>query len=130
MGKDSGDCRYALGKHRAFLTKKSRALRSIPQGASQKWLVPLASLFAPEKFHFSARLFKKSGGSPRGKGLPPFPSYKENTYSAEVQIALTLRNSSSIVKMRRFAADGGWRVLSYEAGMEGLASIRATGDAA
>ena len=62
---------------------------------------------------------QKSGGSPRGKGLPPFPSYKENTYSAEVQIALTLRNSSSIVKMRRFAADGGWRVLSYEAGMEG-----------
>ena len=93
-------------------------------------LVPLLLLFAPEKFHFSGRLFKKGGESPPGKGLPPFSSYKDNTFSAEIQIALTLRNSSSIVKMRRFAADGGWRVLSYEAGMEGLASIRATGDAA
>ena len=82
-------------------------------------MVPLASLFAPEKFHFSARLFKKSGGSPRGKGLPPFSSYKDNTFSAEIQIALTLRNTPSDIHLQRFAADELWRVLYYEAHAEG-----------
>ena len=53
---------------------------------------------------------------PLRKGLPPLSSYKDNTFSAEIQIALTLRNTSLIVNLRRFAAARVGRVLYYEGG--------------
>ena len=40
--------------------------------------------------------------------------YKYTTFFAEIQIPLTFRNTLATVKMRRFAADGSWRVLYYE----------------
>ena len=41
--------------------------------------------------------------------------YKYTTFFAEIQIALTFRNTHRIVKMQRFAADGVSPVLYYEA---------------
>ena len=41
--------------------------------------------------------------------------YKDTTFRREIQIALTFRNTPRNVKMQRFAADGGWLVLYYEA---------------
>ena len=41
--------------------------------------------------------------------------YKDTTFFAEIQIALTFRNTPRNVKMQRFAADGVGQVLYYEA---------------
>ena len=49
--------------------------------------------------------------------------YKYTTFFAEIQIPLTFRNTLATVKMRRFAADEGWRVLYYEERMEGRAVL-------
>ena len=40
---------------------------------------------------------------------------------------LTFRNTLATVKMRRFAADGSWRVLYYEERMEGSAVLATIG---
>ena len=45
--------------------------------------------------------------------------YKYTTISREKQIALTFRNTSQLLKMQRFPADGVWRVLYCEAHLEG-----------
>ena len=45
--------------------------------------------------------------------------YKYTTFFAEIQIPLTFRNTLTTVKMRRFAADGVWRVLYYEERRDG-----------
>ena len=52
-------------------------------------------------------------------GLSPLRCYKDNTFSREIQIGLTFRNTPWIVKMQRFAADGVWRVVYYEAARSG-----------
>ena len=41
--------------------------------------------------------------------------YKDTTFCREKQIALTFRNTPSDCNLQRFAADGAWRVLYYEA---------------
>ena len=51
--------------------------------------------------------------------------YKYTTFFAEIQTPLTFRNTLATVKMRRFAADGGWRVLYYEERMEGSTVLTA-----
>ena len=51
--------------------------------------------------------------------------YKYTTFSREIQIALTSRNTPRNVKMQRFAADGVRQVLYYE-GMGRRAEIRAS----
>ena len=53
--------------------------------------------------------------------------YKYTTFFAEIQISLTFRNTQATVKMQRFAADGGWRVLYYEERMERSAVLAAIG---
>ena len=53
--------------------------------------------------------------------------YKYTTFFAEIQISLTFRNTQATVKMQRFAADGGWLVLSYEERMEGSIILAAIG---
>ena len=53
--------------------------------------------------------------------------YKYTTFFAEIQIPLTFRNTLVTVKMRRFAADGAWRVLYYEERMAGRAILAAKG---
>ena len=45
-------------------------------------------------------------------GLSPLRCYKDNTFSREIQIALTFRNTPRNVKMQRFAAASLARVLS------------------
>ena len=40
--------------------------------------------------------------------------YKYTTFSAEIQIALTFRNTATNVKKTRFAQTRGWQVLYYE----------------
>ena len=52
--------------------------------------------------------------------------YKDTTFFAEIQIALTFRNKPSNVKKTRFAADGVWHVLSYEANEGRGVSLNAT----
>ena len=52
-------------------------------------------------------------------GFSPLRSYKDNTFSCKNQIALTFRNTPQMLKMWRFAADGVWQVLYYEAHLEG-----------
>ena len=58
--------------------------------------------------------FQKKWREPACNGLPPFSYYKDNTFSTEIQIVLTLRNTPSNVKMQRCAATNVWQVLSYE----------------
>ena len=53
--------------------------------------------------------------------------YKYTTFSGEIQIPLTFRNTLSTVKMRRFAADGARRVLYFEERMDGSAVLAAIG---
>ena len=48
--------------------------------------------------------------------------YKDTAFSREIQIALTFRNTLGNVKMQRFAADGGGRVLYYGARTAGRLS--------
>ena len=52
-------------------------------------------------------------------GLSPLRQDKDTTFSREIQIALTSRNTLRNVKMQRFAADGVWRVVYYEAARSG-----------
>ena len=47
---------------------------------------------------------KKKRRKPRVYGLSPLRWYKDNTFSARIQIALTFRNTLANVKMQRFAA--------------------------
>ena len=60
-------------------------------------------------------LGQKKRRKPSIYGLSPLRKYKDNTFSHEDQIALTLRNTPLDIHLQRFAADGVWRVLYYEA---------------
>ena len=53
--------------------------------------------------------------------------YKYTTFSREIQIALTSRNTPRNIKMQRFAADGGCHVLYYEARLAGCHCLSAMG---
>ena len=60
-------------------------------------------------------LGQKKRRKPSIYGLSPLRKYKDNTFSHENQIALTLRNTPLDIHLQRFAADGVWHVLYYEA---------------
>ena len=70
---------------------------------SPRYFIPCKSIF-----------WQKKRRKPRLYGLSPLRWYKDNTISAEIQIALTFRNTRANVKMQRFAAARIWRVLYYE----------------
>ena len=73
---------------------------------------PISEVKQPISWHKKRR-------KPCVYGLSPLCYYKDNTFSREIQIPLTFRNTWATVKMQRFAAASLWRVLYYEGHMEG-----------
>ena len=60
---------------------------------SPMYFIPCKSIF-----------WQKKRRKPRPYGLSPLRWYKDNTFSAEIQIELTFRNTLPSIKMQRFAA--------------------------
>ena len=87
-------------------------LRKYPQTPRKKFLRNVEISISEVKNAFFS---PKKRRNPACLGLSPLRWYKDNTFSAEIQIALTLRNTPLIVTLQRFAADGVWRILYYEA---------------